>query len=55
MLNSGRGDIVPVVVHLQAARLVAPGMPAVPEEAAKQLLVHLRKVIAHFRDETDPA
>jgi hypothetical protein len=44
----------PVLVHLHAARLAAPGMPKIPAEAAKHLLAQLHAVVSRSRDAADP-
>jgi hypothetical protein len=45
-----RGSADAIIVHARAARLMAPGAPALPPKAAKELFEHLRSVKVHFEE-----
>lgn len=54
MMEKGLLCADPVIVHAQASRLTAPGMPPISEEEARRLLDHLGTIVAHFRDRQNP-
>jgi hypothetical protein len=52
MADQNNGCPDPIIVHLRAAKLVAPGMPPLPRQDADMLLIQLRKVVSRFERHT---
>ncbi len=48
MIEKNIEDVAPVDVHLRAMRLVCPGAPELPQEAADHILNGLAAVHAHY-------
>lgn len=48
MIDKNIEDVAPVNVHLRAMRLVCPGAPELPQEAADNMLTGLEAVHAHY-------
>lgn len=48
MIEKNIEDVAPVDVHLRAMRLVCPGAPELPQEAADNMLSGLEAVRAHY-------
>jgi len=48
LLTLGSNDAAPIVVHVQAMRLLAPGSAPLDAEQSQQVLFELTKVRAHF-------
>jgi hypothetical protein len=52
LLSHEMHDVAPVMVHIQAIRLAAPGKPELGEPEASHILGQLSKVRTHYKFET---
>jgi hypothetical protein len=48
MLRAGSDDVAPILVHVQAIRMMAPRSAALPPEAVDKVLAELTRVLTHF-------
>jgi hypothetical protein len=48
MLRAGSDDIAPILVHVQAVRMMSPRSPALMPENANKVLAELTRVLTHF-------
>lgn len=49
LLSAGMSDAAPVIVHVQALRMMAPGAPALAPDQAERVLEGLKKVQDHYQ------
>jgi hypothetical protein len=49
LLQTGRGDAAPVLVHVRAVRLFAPSASALSEEEANKVLAELEKIKKFYK------
>jgi hypothetical protein len=48
MMRAGSRDIAPILVHVQAIRMMAPRSATLPPEAVEKVLAELTRVLTHF-------
>jgi len=48
MMRAGSDDVAPILVHVQAIRMMAPRSAALPPEAVDKVLAELTRVLTHF-------
>lgn len=49
MLNAGLLDAAPIIVHVKAVRLMAPGSAELAPDEAERVFAGLEKVLSHFQ------
>ena len=48
LIHAGSDDVAPILVHVQAIRMMAPRSAALPPEAVDKVLAELTRVLTHF-------